>query len=66
MPRSLVRDIESVCYALGVPKNAFFAMGAATLAMQFLPLVPGKKRGRLVKDLAKFVRKVADEVEGTL
>ncbi|OGO08164.1 MAG: hypothetical protein A2Y61_00330 [Chloroflexi bacterium RBG_13_60_13] len=58
LPRLLVERVEEICYALGVPKNAFFAIGAATLALNLLPLMPGKKRPRLLADLEKFVQDI--------
>jgi hypothetical protein len=66
MPRFLVERVEEVCTALGLGKNAFFSMAGAMLALRFLPLIPGKKRPRLVRDLKRFLLKVIEEVESSL
>lgn len=55
LPRSLIEQVETVCYALGIPKNAFFALGVAGLTAELAPLLPGPKRGRLVQDLERIV-----------
>lgn len=66
LPQLLVDRIEEVCYALGIPKNAFFVLGAATLALKLLPLLPGRKRARLVADLEEFVVKLIANVKQAL
>ena len=66
LPRLLIKAVEAVCYALGIPKNAFFALGAARLALKLAPLIPGRKRGRLVQDLEKIVLKTLDEAKKAL
>jgi len=66
MPQGLVAWTDEVCRALGVSKNAFFSLAGAMLAMRFVPLVPGKKRQRLVADLRGFVQQVLGEMESSL
>ena len=40
LPNTLVQHMGEVCYALGIPRNAWISMGAATLTMKMLPLIP--------------------------
>jgi len=63
LPQVLVDHVEQVCYALGIPKNAFFAMGAALLCLKLLPLLPGSKRPKLVQEIEKFVTEVVEAVK---
>jgi len=66
LPRMLLDSVEQVCYALGIPKNAYFAISVATMTLQLLPLLPGRKRKRLVQDLEKIVLKVIGGINDSL
>ena len=66
LPKLLIKQVESICYALGIPKNAFFTLGVAGLALQLAPLLPGRKRARLVQDMEKIVLKLLAEVKKSL
>ena len=67
LPDLLVQHMEEVCYALGIPRNAWISMGVATLTMKMLPLIPsGKKRTRIFKDLERLLAKLLDELKSSL
>ena len=67
LPDTLVQHMQTMCYALGVPRNAWISMGVAMLTLKMLPMVsPGKKRTRMLRDLEKFLLKLLSEVKSSL
>jgi hypothetical protein len=53
----LIDRVDEICYALGVPRNAWVTFGLATITLRMLPfVVQGKKRARMVRDLEKILQ----------
>jgi hypothetical protein len=63
LPQDLTRAIGEVCQALGVPKNAFFAVASAMLVIKLLPMLPGRKRHDLLNQLDSLVQRVVMEAK---
>lgn len=64
LPFDLSRRVEELSDALGVPKNAFFALAASLLCMQMAPLVvTGKKREILLREMKNLFEGVFDKIE---
>ena len=58
LPKSLAKDVERVARAMGIPKNAFYAVAAGLLIATLGPAMPGKKRTQLLQRAEKLIQKV--------
>jgi len=44
LPRKLMSEVDVMCAAMGVPKNAFFVIAASNLLVKLSPLLVHKRR----------------------
>jgi len=58
LPRDLMRHVEAVCAAAGVPKNAFFALASALFLIRMSPALEGRKRKEVLKYIEDMFQKV--------
>lgn len=59
LPRMLVQHVEEMAELVGIPKNAFFTIAAARLAVELSKrYAPGKKREKMLRELELMVQKI--------
>ena len=63
LPPDLAKQVGIVCRALGIPRNAFYTIAACEQMVKLSPLIKGKKRGVLVKELDKIVQKIQKNIQ---
>ena len=61
LPRQLVEHVETCCRAIGVPKNAFYAIGTAVLIVMLSPLLPGQRRKNVLDQIEKMFQTIISE-----
>lgn len=62
IPRDLHKQVHDLCLLLGIPKNAFFALGASFLLIQFAPLLGRKKIEGADRIAGAIIQKVTDSL----
>ncbi len=65
VPRVLSGQVDLICCAAGVPKNAFYSLAAGLLVIQLSPLLPGSKRAGLLSSIANLFQKALTEANKT-
>lgn len=62
LPKDLLLQVDRMCAALGVPKNAFFVMSASILLIQLSPMLGKKKSAFLLRKIEELFQKVVKNV----
>jgi len=66
LPYKLVKHVEDMAAAVGIPKNAFFTVAAALLAIKLSKYESGQKRATMLRNLKKEVLAVFEAAENTV
>jgi len=67
LPYNLIKRVEEIAEALGVPKNAVFAIAASKLCIEMAPMLSkGKKRVRLVDEMEHLISQIVREIKRTI
>jgi hypothetical protein len=67
LPRLLIKHVEEMAPLVGLPKNAFFTVAAATMAaLLSRQYAPGKRRAKMLDALEKEVQTIFREARKAL
>ncbi len=63
LPKTLAKQMEVMCKALGVPKNALVVLGVGLLLVELAPLLSAKKREVLVERVSKLFQRLLKQLK---
>lgn len=67
LPRILIQHVEEMALLVGLPKNAFFTIAAAKMAVELSKrYAPGRKRRSMLNSLEREVQRVFKEARQAL
>lgn len=67
LPRILIQHVEEMAPLVGLPKNAFFTIAAAKMAVELSKrYAPGRKRRSMLDSLEREIQKIFREARKSL